>query len=66
MKNMNNIVKALVNGVLSWLLVALVLSLVKDMSLVQAITAPYTVVLAVTAVVSSWIGFERKARASRV
>ena len=27
MKNMNNIVKALVNGVLSWLLVALVLSL---------------------------------------
>ena len=62
MKNMNNIVKALINGVLSWLLVALVLYLVKGVNFVQALTAPYTVALAITALVGSYIGFERKAR----
>ena len=62
MKNMNNFVKALINGVLSWLLVALVLNLVKDVNFVQALTAPYTVALAVSALVGSYIGFERKAR----
>ena len=65
MKNMNNFVKALINGVLSWLLVALVLNLVKDVSFVQALTMPYTVALAASALAVSYIGFERKARKSR-
>ncbi len=66
MKNVNNFVRALINGVLSWVLVALVLNLVKGVSFVQALTAPYTVALAVSALVASYIGFERKARMSRV
>ena len=64
MKPMNTLDKALITGIVSWLAIALILHLAKDMSFGQAFTALYTVVLAVTAVAGSYIGFRRKAMRS--
>lgn len=59
---MNTFVKSMINAVVSWLVVALVLSLVRDMSFMQALTTPYTIALSISALVCSYIGFERKAQ----
>jgi uncharacterized protein YacL len=62
MNNMNNIIKALVESVIGGLLLALLLVLMKDITFVQAITAPATIVAVVSAFIGSCIGFQRKAR----
>ena len=64
MKPMNTLDKALITGIVSWLAIALILHLVKGVDVVQAFTALYTVVMAVTAVAGSYIGFRRKAMRS--
>ena len=51
------IIKSLINMVLAWLLVALVICLKQDISYVDALTAPYTIYLAIAAGVGSFIGF---------
>ena len=56
----NIIVKSLVNGILAFVLVALVQYLVKGMAFAQAIVAPYTIFLTISAVVGSFIGFSVK------
>ena len=55
------IIRSLFNGVASFLAVALVLTLTKGMPFAQAIAAPYTIVLGVSALVGSAIGFAIKA-----
>ena len=62
MNNMNNILKALVENVIGGLLLALLLTYTKDITFVQALTQPVTLVAAVSAFVGSCIGFQRKAR----
>ena len=62
MNNMNNILKALIESVIGGLLLALLLTLVKDITFVQALTAPATIVAVVSAFFGSLIGFQRKAR----
>ncbi len=57
----NILIKALINGVAGWLVLAVFLSLIKDMSLVQAMIAPYTIAMSVAALVGSYIGFLRRA-----
>ena len=54
------IVKSLINGVVSWLLVALIVTLKKDVSFVQVLTEPYTIFLAVAAAFGSYAGYNRK------
>ena len=56
-----NIIKSLVNGILAFVLVALVQHLVKGVPVAQAIIAPYTIFLAVSAIVGSFVGFSIKA-----
>ena len=58
--NKNNVIKSLLNGVLTFVLVALVLSL-KGMDITQALVSPYTIFLAVSAIVGSFVGFTMKA-----
>ena len=58
--NKSIIIKFLIDGVVSYLLVALVLTLVKGQPYAQALTAPYTIFLGVAALVGSVIGFWRK------
>ena len=62
MNNMNNIFKALIESVIGGLLLALLLTLVKDITFVQALTAPATIIAVVSAFMGSYIGFQRKAR----
>ena len=62
MNNMNNIFKALIESVIGGLLLALLLTLVKDITFVQALTAPATIIAIVSAFMGSYVGFQRKAR----
>ena len=55
-----NIIKSLVNGILAFVLVALVQHLVKGVPIAQAITAPYTIFLTISAIVGSFAGFSIK------
>ncbi len=64
MKPMNTLDKALITGIVSWIAIALILHLVKGVDVVQAVTDLYTIGMAVTAVVCSYIGFQRKAMRS--
>lgn len=58
--NKSIIIKSLINGVVSYFLVALVLTLIKGQPFGQALTAPYTIFPGVAALVGSVIGFWRK------
>ena len=55
------IIKSLVNGILAFVLVALVQYLVKGMAFAKAIVASYTIFLTLSAIVDSFIGFSIKA-----
>ena len=55
------IIKSLVNGILAFVLVALVQYLVKGMAFAKAIVASYTIFLTLSAIVGSFIGFSIKA-----
>ena len=59
--NKNIIIKSLVNGILAFVLVALVQHLVKGVAYAQAIVAPYTIFLTISAIVGSFVGFSIKA-----
>jgi hypothetical protein len=54
--------KSLLNGVIAWILIALILFLLKGMAFTQALTAPYTIFMAIAAVIGSYIGYMRKPR----
>ena len=59
--NKNIIIKSLLNGIISFFLVALVLDLAKGIPFGKAIVDPYSIFLGVSAIVGSYIGFSRKA-----
>ena len=56
----NIIVKSLLNGIASFLLVAVVLNLAKGIPFGQALVEPYSIFLGVSAIIGSCIGFSRK------
>ena len=57
----NIIIKSLVNGILAFVLVALIQHLVKGVAVAQAVIAPYTIFLTISAIVGSFVGFNIKA-----
>ncbi len=56
------IIKSLVNGIVSALLLALILTLTKGMNYVDALMAPSTLILAPCAAVGSFIGYTLRAK----
>lgn len=60
--NKNILVKALINGIISLLVLAVLLSLVNGTGFTAALFAPHTIIVALSAAVGSYIGFARKAR----
>ena len=57
----NNILfKSLVNGVITLIVLSVFATLVRGMLFVQAVTLPYHVLMAVTAVAASYIGLKAK------
>ena len=61
----NILIKSLLNGVITLLALAVILSLVKDVGFVQALIAPYTIAASIAAMVGSYIGFARKAKGQK-
>ena len=55
-----NVIKALVTGVVVWLIVGLIASWRFDMTFIQGLLRPYSIFLAVAGAVGSFIGFMRK------
>ena len=58
----NILIKSLLNGVISLLVLAVLLSLINDLCFVPAPTELYTIAAAIAAMVGSYIGFARKAK----
>ncbi len=56
------LLRALFNGVISWLVLALLFTLVKGMAFTAALLTPYVFGLAIAAAVASYVGFLLKAR----
>ena len=59
--NNNIILKSLINGILTWLVLGLFLSLTKDTTFVEALITPYILFAASVCIGGSFIGFKRKA-----
>lgn len=60
--NKNFLIKSLGQGVIGWILLALLLSFTKDMTFVQALAAPSTITMSVAAVIGCYIGYMRRAK----
>lgn len=58
----NVILKAMVESLIGWVVVAMIVYLTRNVTFVQALTAPNTIVIAVSAFVGSCIGYQRRAR----
>ena len=56
----NIIIKSLVESLIGWVLLALVMCLTRNITFVQALIAPYSIGLAVSAFVGCCIGYQRK------
>ena len=51
------ILQSVINAILSWLLVALIISLKNQIGFGDALIRPYTIIIAVAAGVASFFGF---------
>ena len=60
--NKGIVIKSLINGVVGYFAVALIQFLVKGVPFAQALTTPYTIILGISALVGSAIGFTIKAK----
>jgi len=57
---MSIIVKSVINGIITFLVVGLALSLIKGIAFVQVITMPYFLFIVSSVIVGSYIGFTKK------
>ena len=57
------IIKSLINGIVAWLVVALILSRMNGLAFAEALVIPYIITAAITAGLGSYIGFVGKANA---
>ena len=58
----NLLFKSLLQGVAGMLIAALLLSIVKDDSILEVLVGPYTIFIGVSAVIGSYIGYLKKAK----
>ncbi len=58
----NILFKSLLQGVAGMLIAALLLSIVKDDSILEVLVEPYTIFIGVSAVIGSYIGYLKKAK----
>lgn len=56
---MSIIVKSVINGIITFLVVGLALSLIKGIAFVQVITMPYFLFIVSSVIVGSYIGFTK-------
>jgi hypothetical protein len=54
------LIKSILNGLITWFVVALAVSLIRDIAFLKVLIEPFIIVSAVTAAVGSYAGFLRK------
>lgn len=60
--NTNIIVRTVIEGLIGWVLLALIMTFMKDMTFVQALIAPQTLVMACSGFIGGYIGLRRRAQ----
>ena len=60
--NKNIIIRTVIEGLIGWVLLALVVTFAKDMTFAQAFIAPHTLVMASAGFIGGYIGLRRKAQ----
>ena len=60
--NNNMIVRTVIEGMIGWVLLAVTVCVMKDMSFVQALFAPHTLAMATAGFLGGYIGLRRKAQ----
>ena len=59
--NRNIIIRTVIEGLVGWVLLALVVMYAKDMTFVQALIAPHTLVMATAGFLGAYIGLRKRA-----
>ena len=62
MNNKQIIVRAALESLVGWVLLALLMPLWRDVTFVQALISPYTIGIAISAFLGCYAGYLRKAR----
>lgn len=62
MNNSSILIRTVIEGMIGWVLLAVLLCLIKDMSFVQALFAPHTLAMAAAGFLGGYIGLRRKAQ----
>ena len=57
----NIIIKSLIQSVIGWVLLGLILSLTRNTTFLEALTAPHSILIAVSGFFGCCIGYQRKA-----
>ena len=62
MDNRKIIIRSLIEGGIGWVVLAGILSMMHSIPFVQALVAPHTILIAISAIVGSCIGYRRRAQ----
>ena len=62
MNNNSILIRTVIEGTIGWVLLAVTVCLIKDMSFVQALFAPHTLAMATAGFLGGYIGLLRKAQ----
>lgn len=60
--NKNIIIRTVIEGLIGWVLLALVVTFAKDITFAQALFAPHTLVMASAGFIGGYIGLRRRAQ----
>ena len=59
--NRNMIIRTVIEGLIGWMLLALVVTFTKDITFVQAVIAPHTLVMATAGFLGAYMGLRKRA-----
>ena len=60
--NRNIIIRTVIEGLIGWVLLALIMTFVKDVPFMQALIAPHTLTMASAGFLGAYIGLQNKAK----
>ena len=60
--NRSIIIRTVIEGIIGWVLLALIVTFTKDITFVQAFFAPHTLVMASAGFIGGYIGLRRRAQ----
>jgi len=60
--NRNIVIRTVIEGLIGWVLLALIITFAKDMTFLQALVAPHTLAMAFAGFIGAYIGLQKKAQ----